>query len=560
MRGRNASPFVNFTSQPGHLWERTARGEDVRLSWCIPFLMGGVIRASVLVRPLPAFAQATAGTLLGHVTDPTGLAVPDVTITARQTQTGYVRTVTTNSTGDYLMVSLPIGAYAITAAKAGFSQFEQTGIELTVGAEVRVDIPLAVGSLSQKVEVKAEATMVNTVSGQVSGLVDSARIVELPLSGRNVLALTALQPGVSDVNAPQTFDRLEDAGTMNISGGRINEYAEYVDGAISMSPLFGYGLNLPPPDSVAEFRMLLNSYAAEYGRTSGGSVNAVTKSGTNQIHGTAYEFLRNDAFNARTFFAPSVTPSRQNQFGASAGYYVPLPRGKRLYLFGNYEGLRVRTAGVATSAYLPTAQQESGVFPETIIDPTTGQPFPNNTIPPDRINPVSQAILAKIPTAPCTNCASTFFGASPDNLDEEFIRGDYDINSKNRLSVTVFNWKNTNTSAFSRSTNVPGWNPGFQNLHILNPTIALTSTFSPTLLNEFHAGTVPANEPFGNSNHFDLHSLGSAFPSVNTPPWIIGGNEFSLEPDVDGYQEDRDAWFTDSLAWIKGHHTFKTGF
>jgi hypothetical protein len=94
----------------------------------------------------------------------------------------------------------------------------------------------------------------------------------------------------------------------------------------------------------------------------------------------------------------------------------------------------------------------------------------------------------------------------------------------------------------------------------LNPTIALTSTFSPTLLNEFHAGTVPANGPFGNSNHFDLHSLGSAFPSVNTPPWIIVGNEFSLEPDVDGYQEDRDAWFTDSLAWIKGHHTFKTGF
>ena len=536
--------------------QRSSAASGVAMVRCILLLVGVGILA---LQPVSLFAQATDATLLGHVTDPAGLAVPEVSVTARQEQTGYVRTVLSNATGDYLMLSMPVGSYTLGAEKTGFSRYEQTGIQLTVGAQIRADIPLAVGSLSQKVEVKAEATMVNTVSGQVSGLVDSARIVELPLSGRNVLALTALQPGVTDVYAPQTFARLEDAGTMNISGGRTNEYAEYVDGAISMSPLFGYGLNLPPPDSVQEFSMLLNSYAAEYGRTSGGSVNAVTKSGTNQLHGTAYEFVRNDVFDARTFFAPSVTPSRQNQFGASAGYYVPLPRGKRLYVFGNYEGLRVRTAGVATSAYLPTAQQESGVFPYTITDPTTGQPFPNNTIPPDRINPISTAILAKIPTAPCTNCASTFFGASPDNLDEEFIRGDYDINSKNRLAVTVFNWKNTNSSAFSRSTNVPGWNPGFQNLHILNPTIALTSTFSPTLLNEFHAGTVPANEPFGNFNHFDLHSLGSAFPSVNTPPWIIVGNEFSLEPDVDGFEEDRDAWFTDTLAWIKGHHTVKTG-
>ncbi len=308
MKGRNASPFVNFALQPRLKWERWGGGKGARLSWCIPFLMMGVmILGSLLTRPLPVFAQATDATLLGHVADPAGLAVPEVTVTARQTQTGYVRTVLTNSTGDYLMPSMPIGSYAVSAEKTGFSRYEQTGIELTVGTQGRVDIALAVGSLTQSVEVKAEAAMLNTVSGQVSGLVDSARIVELPLSGRNVLALTALQPGVTDVNAPQTFARLEGAGSMNISGGRINEYAEYVDGAISMSPLFGYGLNLPPPDAVQEFRMLLNSYAAEYGRTSGGSVNAVTKSGANQIHGTAYEFVRNDVFNARTFFAPSVT-------------------------------------------------------------------------------------------------------------------------------------------------------------------------------------------------------------------------------------------------------------
>jgi hypothetical protein len=519
-----------------------------------------MLLGSLALRPVTVFGQATAGTLLGHLTDPAGLAVPEVTVTARQTQTGYVRTVTTNATGDYLMLSMPIGSYILTAEKTGFSRYEQKGVQLTVGAEVRVDIPLVVGSLTQSVEVKAEATMVNTVSGQVSGLVDSARIVELPLSGRNVLALTALQPGVTDVNAPQSFSNTGSAGTMNISGGRSNEYAEYVDGALAMSPLFGYGLNLPPPDSVQEFRMLLNSYAAEYGRSSGGSVNAVTKSGTNQLHGTAYEFVRNDVFNARTFFADTVTPSRQNQFGASAGYYVPLPRGKRLYLFGNYEGLRIRTAGFESSAFLPTTQERSGVFPDTITDPTTGQPFPNNTIPQGRLDSVALAILGKIPTPTSPDGSYLSFSAAPENLGELFIRGDYDITVKNRLTVTVFDWKDSKTYALAGDTNVPGWNGGFNRLSILNVTLALTSTISPTLLNEVHAGTVPLNAPYGGYEHFDLHSLGANFPALGIPPWIIVGGDFILDPTTPGFQEDRDAWFTDTLGWVKGQHTLKTGF
>jgi hypothetical protein len=524
-------------------------------------LLAVAVMASLVLRSNPVYAQgATDATLLGHVADPTGLGVPGVNVTARQDQTGYLRSVQTNDTGDYILPAMPVGSYTLSAEHPGFSRYEQKGIQLTVGTQIRVDVQLSVGSVSQSVEVTAQAAMVNTTTGQVSGLVDSARIVELPLSGRNVLALTALQPGVSDVNTPQTIQRLENAGSMNIDGGRANGYTEYLDGAVSMSPLYGYGLNIPPPDAIQEFRMLLNSYGAEYGRSNGSTINAVTKSGTNQLHGTAYEFLRNDVLNSRTFFAPTTTPSRQNQFGASAGYYVPLPHGKRLYLFGNYEGLRVRTAGVSSSAFVPTENQRNGIFPYSITDPTTGQPFPNNTIPTARLNPVSLAILAKVPLANMPNGTLLSFSTAPDDLNEEFIRADYDLTSKNRLTVTVFNWKNDNTLSMSRSTNVPGWNPGFQNLHILNTTVALTSTLGPTLLNEFHAGTVPANEPFGNSNHFDLHSLGSSFPSIGVPPWILVGGDFSLEPVVDGSQKDRDTWFTDSLAWVHGRNSVKTGF
>jgi len=525
-------------------------------------LLGVGMLGLLALRPLPLFAQASASTLLGYVTDPSGLPVPDVTVTARQEQTGYVRTTQTSTEGEYEMPSLPVGAYTLSAEKAGFSRYERTGIQLTVGEQSRADIQLAVGTLAQQVTVSEQANMVNTASAQVSGLVDSERIVELPLQGRDVVALTALQPGVSDVNAPQSQVNLDSGVTMNINGGRVNMFAEYLDGALFQAQVFGNGYIPPPPDAIQEFRMLLNNYAPEFGRNNGASLSAVTKSGTNQLHGTLYEFLRNNVLNARSFFFPSVTPSRQNQFGASAGYYIPLTHGKRLYLFGSYEGLRVRTAASESSAFLPTAAERAGVFPATdiITDPTTGQPFPNNTIPTDRLNQVALNILAKLPTPTSASGQLLTFAAAPENVNKYFFRGDYDITSKHRLTVSGFNSRDSESFALSRSTNVPGWSPGTRATYETSVNVALTSTLSPILLNEVHLGAIPNNDPFANQSTFDLHSLGSNFPSVGVPPWIIVGGDFSLEPNVGGFDDERDNWFTDTLSWVKGRNTVKTGF
>ena len=339
------------------------KSRNERLCLNYTFMFGVGVLVLLALRPQPLFAQATDGTLLGQVSDPAGLPVPGVKITARQTQTNYVRTTETDAEGSYILLSMPVGSYTITAEKTGFTRQEQTGILLTVGAQVRTDIHLVVGSVTQSVEVTGQANMVNTASAQVSGLVDSARIVELPLQGRNVAALVALQPGVSDVSAPQSTTNGCGGNSMDVNGGRSNMFAEYVDGALFQELVFNNGLLMPPPDAIQEFRMLLNNYAPEYGRNNGASVSAVTKSGTNQLHGTAYEFVRNNVFNSRSFFFGSVTPSRQNQFGASGGYYIPLPHSKRLYLFGDYEGLRIRTAASESSAFLPTAAERDWGIP-----------------------------------------------------------------------------------------------------------------------------------------------------------------------------------------------------
>jgi len=539
---------------------RNSAAPGIAMIACVPFLLGVVILVFLALRPLPLFAQASTSTLLGYVTDPSGLPMPDVTVTARQQQTGYVRTTQTNAEGEYEMPSLPVGAYDLSAEKSGFSRYERTGIQLTVGEQSRADIQLAVGTLAQRVTVSEQVAMVNTASFQVSGLVDSERIVELPLSGRDVVALTALQPGVSDVYAPQSQVNLDSGINMNINGGRGNMFAEYVDGALFQGLVFNNGLLLPPPDAIQEFRMLLNSYAPEFGRNNGASLSAVTKSGTNQLHGSAYEFLRNDVLNSRSFFFPDVTPSRQNQFGASGGYYIPMPHRKRLYLFGNYEGLRVRTAAAVSSAFLPTADQINGIFDHTITDPTTGQPFPNNTIPHGELNQVALNILAKLPVGPPPDGRLITFGAAPENVNKELVRGDYDITPKHRLAITWFHSSDSQTFALSRSTNVPGWSPGSRATYFTSVTAALTSTLGPSLLNDFHVGAIPDNDPFQSSNHFDLNSLGSQFPSVGVPPWIIVRGDFTLEPNVVGFDDERDNWLTDTLTWIKGRNTVKTGF
>ena len=227
-----------------------------------------------------AFAQGT-GTVHGQVTDQSAAAVPNAKVTAVLGERGATRTVSTDGQGSYVFPELPIGDYTVRVEVAGFKTFAQSGIELTANANARVDARLEVGDTTQSVAVTAEAPLVDSRSSVVGTLIDQQRVVDLPINGRNVIALAGLLPGVASVSAPQTFTGDRSGPTISVSGSRQNENLYLFDGADFNAVFRNTGLNYPPPDALQEVKVLTNSFSAEYGRNAGAIFNVVTKSGTN---------------------------------------------------------------------------------------------------------------------------------------------------------------------------------------------------------------------------------------------------------------------------------------
>ena len=283
-----------------------------------------VLAIAMATLPGSLFGQTT-GTILGQVSDPSGAAIAGATVKAENLGTGLARTAATNTDGVYLIPALPVGTYKITVEMAGFKVFAQTGITLQVGQNARVDVPLAVGAVTESVNVSASALSVDTQSTTIGSTVDNRRIVSIPLNGRNVLALAQLLPGVGTGNLPTAYTFSRSGPTISISGSRTNQNNIMLDGTTLIGAMGNVGQNLPSPDTLQEFRVLTNTFSAEYGRAAGGVFLAVTKSGTNEVHGSLWEFLRNDALNARNFFAAGKPFLRQNQFGGSVGGPVVLP-------------------------------------------------------------------------------------------------------------------------------------------------------------------------------------------------------------------------------------------
>src|SRR5581483_8473194 len=305
-----------------------------------------------------AFGQATTATMLGTVTDSSGARVPDTAVTAINELTGERRNTTTNATGDYLFVALPVGTYRVEATKESFSAAVHTGITLDVNQNRRVDFELKVGQVSEQVVIAGGAPLVDTHEVQLGGLVDTKRVSDLPLNGRNVYSLVTLLPGVSGTSLPTDPDASEGA-QMNINGARVLQTTFLLDGGLNQGQFRSGGLLSPNPDTVEEFRLLTSNYNAEYGRSGGGIVTVVTKSGTNQLHGMLYDYLRNSSLDARSFFQPSVSKLRQNQFGGNVS--GPVWKDK-LFFFFSYQGFRNRAGQFQNAARTPTAAMRAGDF------------------------------------------------------------------------------------------------------------------------------------------------------------------------------------------------------
>jgi hypothetical protein len=320
-----------------------------------------------LVLPLaPAAAQVAGGVIAGRVTDSSGAVLPNAQVTIKNLGTGVATQLVANEEGVYRAPNLLPGQYEITASAPSFASVVQKGISLSVGAELAIDLRLNPGGVGESVTVSGEAPSIDTTTPTLGAVVNERTIVELPLNGRDWTTLATLQPGITSIRpqAPSGSttargnrgygDELTVAGhrpqenNYRIDGVSINDYSNGAPGSAG-------GLNLGA-DAIAEFSVLSSNYTAEYGRTSGGVINAITRSGTNSFHGSAYEFLRNDALDARNFFDRAKPPLRRNQFGASAA--GPVVKNKTFF-FGDYEGIR-RSQGITSVTTVPSPAARQG--------------------------------------------------------------------------------------------------------------------------------------------------------------------------------------------------------
>ncbi|MGH9330089.1 MAG: carboxypeptidase regulatory-like domain-containing protein, partial [Vicinamibacterales bacterium] len=321
-----------------------------------------------LLLPAGAAGQSADATLTGTINDSTGAVVPGVTITARHVGTNETRTGITSAEGLYRITNLPRGTYEVKAELEGFKTVAQSEVLLTVGETVRLNFTMAVGALSETVSVTSQASLVNTEEGRISSLVDEKRVAELPLNGRNVFQLIELQPGAVGNPGNAVLGGSAGGNSAFVNGQRNRANNFLLDGTDNNDQFTAGRVAVNPNvDMIQEFRVSANNFSAEFGRNSAAVVNVVTKSGTNTVHGTAYEFLRNDALDARTVFAVEVDPLKFNQFGGTTGGPV---RRDRTFFFASYEGLRV-TRGVTLVRTVETPEFRQLVaqrFPNSIAN------------------------------------------------------------------------------------------------------------------------------------------------------------------------------------------------
>jgi hypothetical protein len=511
------------------------------------------------------WAVDPTGSIAGNVSDPTGAAVVGAKIVVTAINTGLTRNTTSASDGGYVFPLLPVGSYSLRVEAPGFEQLEQRGIDVKADQSSTVPVALKIGSSSQSVTVEANAQMVQTQSGALSQVVERQKIVELPLNGRNAATLILLTPGTADTTAgnfsgcQDTVQSVSYPGAQSVSanGARTDMVNYNLDGGSNQDPYTNVNNPFPNPDALEEFSVQTNSFSAEYGRGSGAIVNVVTKSGTNDFHGSAFEFLRNGSINARNFFAEKPDQLKRNQFGGSIG--GPIIRNK-LFFFGSYQGTQLRNVSQANSATVPTAAERNGDFSSVdrqLVNPATGAPFVNNQIPTSDFTPASLKILSLLPQPTGANGVTYYTLPDSEHENQFLTRVDYDL-GKSRLYGRYF-YSRYGKDPVVGSQNILTSTRGYD-LFDQGAAFTHTYTFTPALLNSFifsynrNNGTVVSGAPFSWTD------LGIGVAST-TPP--------ELQLSVSGYFSvgsghptkigRNDYHISDSLHWVVGAHELAFG-
>jgi hypothetical protein len=572
------------------------------------FFVPTFVIVSMLLLPTMLLADVT-GSILGVVRDQSQAVIRGAQITITNTQTNLSQHTVSAEDGSYRFLALPVGTYTLNATSPGFQQFNATDIVVKVNDQLRVDVPLTVGNVTAEISVAAGAVQVETESTQLGDVIDSKKMLSLPLNGRSYLDLLGLQAGVVPVTSgsmqqdrPVSGGYSSSVGNLSVNGQRETANAFLVNGGdVSEGRNLGAGL-VPNLDSIEEFRLITNSFDAEYGKFSGAVMNAITKSGTNRIHGDAFEYLRNEAFDARNYFDPSRGELRRNQFGYAVG--GPLWK-DRIFWFTDYQGTR-QTQGASTGQLtLPTANERNGIFDPSVFFDSSGNPtavkgahwaqvlstrlgqpvtagepyssvFPGGVIPKAAWSSPAIGILPFIPQGdPAT-------GAYANNSQKNNIRDDKAAQRVDFMNRKTGNWSfyyhfDDSTAVTALVSGVTNPVPGFASV---TPTraqqfvISNNKTFGSNTVNEwrisfFRTATITNKPQTGFAKLSDLGFVTGAgtlgivpsgptgFPQTVPPLYFTN---FYLGPNTLTTFQPNNTWhLSEGLSRVIGHHALKFG-
>ncbi|MBL8179468.1 MAG: TonB-dependent receptor [Bryobacterales bacterium] len=543
------------------------------------------------------FAQAQSGTIVGTITDPAGAVISAAKVTLVNEGTNFTRSVSTNDSGQFVAYSVPTGGYSIAVEQAGFQKLVRAGIQLTAADTLRIDLQLTVGSVQETIEVTESTPLLQSQTAAVSSLVSNQQMVEMPLNGRTFTALLKLSPGAATGSSSNlTTSPYAMRGDVNISvnGSSAQNNSYLIDGMVNRNLWLSTLVMVPTIDSIQEVRMLTSNYSAEYGAAAGAITIVQTKSGSNQLRGSLYEFLRNDKLDANTFFNNRLgarKPAfRRNEFGGTAGGPI---RRDRTFFFADYQGIRVRQPKTIISTVPTLAQRQmvttgnfsalgAQVFDPTNIVNNQRSPFSGNQVPVTRLDPAAIKLYGLLPQP--TNAAATrnfVFNPSAQQRTDQFdARIDQNVGASDRV---FFKYSYDNTNLIT-----PGSLPSPANAGVpISPyltadgvdsgiavplknwsaTLNYTKVFSPTVVNELRVGAVRWNQyilPLGNefptAQALGIPGININDKSGGLPSFQVTG--FQNIGDSNTYPENSQTisfQYEDILTVVKNSHTLKFG-
>jgi len=525
------------------------------------------------------FGQSPTANIVGRVVDQTGAVIPAATIRVRHVDTRELREVSTDASGNYTVANLAPGHYGIMVEKEGFKRLDERGLELQIDQTARLDFTLQVGAVAEVIEVVASAPLLNTESPMKGEVIAAREMVDVPLDGRDFADLAYLVPGVTQKAQGGQ------GSNFAVNGARSDNTNFIIDGFNNQNPRGGTAQARPPIDAMMEFKMQTTGYSAEYGRLAGGTMNMALKSGTNRLHGSLFEFLRNDKFDARNFFDPEKAPLRRNQFGTVFDGPVKIPklyngRDRTLFLF-NYEGYR-QAQGSNALDIVPTLLEREGDFSQTILsgkhvallDPAaTGTCagtklacFPNQRIPAARFDSIAKQVLAYFPLPNRSGVDNLYAQASdPDFWDSFLGKIDHRKGAADSFSFRFMKRYIRNSAPFNGSNTGLFGNRSHETQMLAG--LNYNRVFSPSLINEFRTGISRTHQQQFHFQQGQDYAGEWGLKGFTTDPFLTGFPLFKVTNMVQlGNAATMPVIFVvnnlqwaDTFTWVKGRHLMKFG-